>query len=223
MLEVGVGGVGHPVGVLQLGQLGGHRLEMGRAGPDRGPEVGRGHERRVEVRLLGEQAEAEVALADDRAAVGLVEPGREPEQRRLAGAVGPDEADAVADGDRGVDFVEDDERADLAGDPLEPEQAHRSPPGDPVAVAIAARAAARRRGRRPLRPIGPRLVGRPFGLGRRQPERRRRRRARSSAARAGRPVPPTPPVIVARIAPRLPGRPPAAAGTTSRSASPGRR
>ena len=54
---------------------------------------------RVEVRLLGEQAERQAALAMDLALIGLVEAGRDPEQGRLAGAVRADEADPVAERD----------------------------------------------------------------------------------------------------------------------------
>ena len=45
VLEVGVGRVGDAARRLQGGQLGRHRLEMGRSGPDGGPQVRRGHER----------------------------------------------------------------------------------------------------------------------------------------------------------------------------------
>ena len=65
------------------------------------------------MRLLGEQPERQAALAMDLAAVGLIAAGGQPEEGRLAGAVGSDQADPVTQRDRGVDRVEDDEGADL--------------------------------------------------------------------------------------------------------------
>ena len=127
VLEVGVGGAGGVTVVLEASQLLGHPLEVRRAVPHGRAEVGRRHERLVEVRLLAQQAEAEAPLAGRAAAVRLVLPGGDPEQRRLAGAVGPDEADALPGSDRGRDPVEDHERADLAHDALEPDKRHGSP------------------------------------------------------------------------------------------------
>jgi hypothetical protein len=51
---------------------------------------------------LGQVQHARVAGADDAAAVGCVETGQQPHQRRLAAAVGPDQGDlrAVVDGER---------------------------------------------------------------------------------------------------------------------------
>ena len=92
--------------------------------------------------LLREQAEGQAALAMDLAEVGLVATRRQAEQRRLAGAVRADQADPVAEGDRGVDRVEDDEGADLAGDARQAEDAHRAGPA--AAAGADARAAARR-------------------------------------------------------------------------------
>ena len=67
------------------------------------PQVGRGHERLVEMGLLRQQPEGQAALAMDLAEVRLVAPGGEAEQRRLAGAVRADQPDPVAERDRGVD------------------------------------------------------------------------------------------------------------------------
>ena len=78
----------------------GHPIEVRGAGPDRRPQVRRGHERLVEMRLLGEQPEGQAALAMDLAAIGLVAAGGEAQQRRLAGAVRPDQPDPVAERDR---------------------------------------------------------------------------------------------------------------------------
>ena len=87
VLELGVARLGDPAVALERGQPLGHQVEVGRAGPDRRAQVGRGHERRVEMRLLGEQPEGQAALAVDLAAVRLVAPGGEPQERGLAGAV----------------------------------------------------------------------------------------------------------------------------------------
>src|SRR5947207_6886046 len=51
---------------------------------------------RVAEHLLTEEAEARAPGVGDRTAVWLVEPGRDPQQGRLAGAVRTDEADPVA-------------------------------------------------------------------------------------------------------------------------------
>ena len=191
--ELGVGAARRPVPSRSIaGQPLGHPLEVGGARPDRRPQVRRGHERLVEVRLLGEQPEGQAALAMDLAAVGLVAPGGEPQQRRLAGAVRPDEADPVAERDRRVDRVEDDERADLAGDARQAQDAHRA--GLPRrAPTPAPRPGASRRPASFAR-SGP---GPP-------PEPPRRASARRSPPRparsSGRPARRGPPVIVRRIA-----------------------
>ena len=117
MEKLGIGVVGHPSLALHRRQPLGHPIEMRRAGPDRGPQVRRGHERLVEVGLLGEQAERQAALAMDLAAVRFVTTGRQAEERRLARPVRADQPDPVAERDRRVDRIEDDERADLAGHP----------------------------------------------------------------------------------------------------------
>ena len=103
MEELGIGVVGDPLLALHRRQPLGHPIEVRRAGPDRGPQVRRGHERLVEVGLLGEQPEAQAALAMDLAAVRLVATGGEAQERRLAGAVRADQADPVAERDRRVD------------------------------------------------------------------------------------------------------------------------
>jgi hypothetical protein len=82
----------------------------------------------VEVRLLGEHPDRQAPLARDLARVGLVDPGGDPQQRRLPGAVRADQADPVAQGDRRIDPVEDHERADLAMDALESQDRHQAAP-----------------------------------------------------------------------------------------------
>ena len=64
----------------------------------------------------GEQTRAALAR--------LVTAGGDPEQRRLAGPVRADEADPIAESDRGVDRIEDDERPDLAMHAGQPENRH---------------------------------------------------------------------------------------------------
>ena len=218
MLEVGVDVVGHPMARLQVGQLAPPSLEVGGPVPDGAPQVRRGHERRVEVRFLGEQAEGQTALPVHLAAIGLVEPGGDPEQRRLAGAVRPDEPDPVASaiaasiGSR-ITNVPISRRT-----PVEPQDRHQAASAgrDGVAGPVGARAAARRvAAARSVRSVRLRAVGR-------GPPRRRQPDA-PLAADLG-PAPPRrrvgPPRHLARIARRPFDRPPTAAGTTSRSASP---
>ena len=197
MLEVRVGRVGDPPLPLVPGEGLGHPLEVRGPAADGGAQVGRRHEDLVEVGLLREEAERQAALAHDLAPIRFVATRCEPEQRRLAGAVGPDEADPVAQRERDVDPVEDDERPDLAGDLGEAEDRHQA---DPAPVPDAARAAARRvAAARFVRSVRERAVARAAssGVTPRLPspgssvQRRPRRRA--------------PPVIVRRIV-RAPAR-----------------
>ena len=66
--ELGVGRLDHPAVALERGQLLRHPVQVRGAGPDRRAERLRGHERLVEVGLLGEQADGQAALAVDLAA-----------------------------------------------------------------------------------------------------------------------------------------------------------
>ncbi len=125
VLEMGVGGLLDAVVALEVGERLGHPVEVRGALADRGPKVRRGHELVVEMRLLGKQPERQPALPMDLAGVGFVAAGGQPHQRRLAGPVRSDEADPIADRDRGGDRVEDDERPDLAMDAGQPEDGHR--------------------------------------------------------------------------------------------------
>ena len=125
-------------GALHRRESLGHPVEVRGTGPDRLAQVGRGHERLVEMCLLGEETEGQAALSMDLAAVRLVAACRQPEQRRLARPVRTDQPDPVAERDRRVDGVEDDERSDLAGHAGQSEDAHEPDP------ATDARAAARR-------------------------------------------------------------------------------
>ena len=129
VLEVRVGRLGDAAFALERRERLGHPLEMGRPAPDRRAQVRGGHEHLVEMRLLGEEPEREAALPDDLAAIRFVASGREPEQRRLAGAVGTDQADPIAGRQGDVDLVEDDERPHLSGDFAEPQERHQAVPG----------------------------------------------------------------------------------------------
>ncbi len=142
--ELLVAGAGRTVRLLERPHLRLDRLHPGRPAADRGAEVRRGRERLVEMGLLGQQPHAEVPAPLDLAHVGLVDAGDDPEQGGLARAVRADHADALADGDRRVDPVEDHEGPDLAHDPGEPDERHRQAP--PAAARAPARrvAAARR-------------------------------------------------------------------------------
>ena len=100
VLKLGIEDLLDPVSLLQLAQPGAEVEELGRGRSDGGPEVGRGHEGDVEVRLLGEQADGQAAFPAHVTEVRFVEPGRDPEQRGLARAVRADQPDPVAQGDR---------------------------------------------------------------------------------------------------------------------------
>ena len=100
--RVDVGGerrVGEPpLGGVQLG------LELGDLRP-RGEH--RGERRALVARHeLGQERVHEPAAADDLARVGVLEPGEDPQQRRLAAAVGAEHADPRAGGQLEVEPVE---------------------------------------------------------------------------------------------------------------------
>ena len=128
MLERRVRRLGHPMGRLELAQLEFHPLEVRGTLADGGAGGPGGHERRVEVRFLEEEAERQPTLAVDLAAVRLVETGRDPEQRRLAGPVRADEPDPLLQRHRSAHVVEDDERADLAAHVRESQERHQPAP-----------------------------------------------------------------------------------------------
>ena len=101
VLEVRVAGRPGLAPVLERRELLGHPLEVRGAVADRGPQVRRGHERLVEVRLLAEQPERQPALA--------ARPSRGPARRGpdtirssvvLPAPFGPDEAHPLARRDR---------------------------------------------------------------------------------------------------------------------------
>ena len=127
VLEVGVERLLHAPFPLQRREPLPHRLEVRRPVADRGPQIRRGHEGGVEMRLLREQPDRQPALPMDGAAVGLIPAGGDPQQGRLAGAVRPDEPDPVVDRDGRRDVVEDHERAHLAADPLQADDRHEWP------------------------------------------------------------------------------------------------
>ena len=83
-------GIGH--GGLQLLQLGGHRAHRAGAVHHLGDGAAAGHLAHV----LAEVADGDAAIDGDLALVGQLLPGDHAEERRLAGAVGPDEPDLLA-------------------------------------------------------------------------------------------------------------------------------
>ena len=222
MLERPVGGLRDVTATLELASSTAIALQVGGAVADRRPQVRRGHERLVEVRLLGEQAERQPALAGDLAADRA---RRGPAAIRssvvLPAPFGPTRPTRSPRAIARVDLVEDHERADLAANALEPQDRHQPGSG--------------RRGR------GPAPAARRGGRRRRAAARRvrsARDRLRSRLVRARPPDAPSPSSSVQRRSragpapsrPRVipaedrgrarPIRRPAAAGTTSRSASP---
>ena len=66
--------------------------------------------------VLRQVADGQAGRLDDRAAIGLVEPGQDAEQSGLAGAVRPAEADAIAVADRPGHRVEQDAFAECLGE-----------------------------------------------------------------------------------------------------------
>ena len=144
VLEIGIRRIRDVTGGFERRQLGRHRLEVRRPRANGRAQVGGGHERVVEMRLLGEEADRQPALARHRAAVGLIRAGRDPHERRLARPIRADQPDPVAERDRAGDPVEDRERADLARDVGQPDDRHQSPPGVAAARAAARRVAAAR-------------------------------------------------------------------------------
>ena len=194
VLEVRVRGVRDAAVPLVGGEGLGHPVEVGGPAADRRAEVGRGHEDRVEVGLLGEQAERQAALAQDLAPIGLVAARGEAQQRGLARAVRPNEADPVAERDRGDDLSR------ITNVPTSRRDARR-----------AAGSTSGGRRRRPPTPRAPPPAGsprpassarsvsapRPGPLVRRQPESPLPRQLRPA-----RPRRPAPPVIPRRIAAR---------------------
>ena len=138
MLEIGVRGIGHAAIALEGSERVRHPLEVRGAGPNGRPQVRGGHEGLVEVGLLPEQPDSQAALPDDLATIRLIAARRKSQQRGLAGAVRTDQADPVAERDRRLDRIEDDERPDLTGHLRQPQDRHQPLPVD------ATRAAARR-------------------------------------------------------------------------------
>src|SRR5260370_37628995 len=76
------------------------------------------------MRFLPENADGDATLPLHLAGVGLIDAGHDSEECRFAGAVRADKADAVAERNRSIDVVEDDERADLADHARQPDDRH---------------------------------------------------------------------------------------------------
>ena len=98
VVGVGVGPGGHDLVVLVD-----ERLDLGHAVHDVALDV----LGRVELGLLGEVADGEAGRQARLAGEAVVEPGHDPEEARLAGAVRPDDADLGARVERDRDVLED--------------------------------------------------------------------------------------------------------------------
>ncbi len=94
-------GSSSPVQAKLLEQIA--RLIMVVAGAEAGLDIGQRGLVLAEIRLLRQIADGGAGLHEAAAAVGLDQPGRDLQQRRLAGAVAADQADALAGGDRQLD------------------------------------------------------------------------------------------------------------------------
>ena len=111
-------GVGEAL--LGLGEL---ALER----PELGARVEHGGERGAVVALddLRQRREHEPAAARDRAAVGVLGPGEDAQQRRLAAAVGPEDADARPVGELEVELGQHRAAAERLDDAARGQQRHR--------------------------------------------------------------------------------------------------
>ena len=92
----------------RVGEAGLGGVQVGLERRDLGPGREHGRQRRALVArdLLGQERVHEPAPADDLARVGMLEPGEDPQQRRLAAPVGPEHADPRAGGQLEVQPVE---------------------------------------------------------------------------------------------------------------------
>ena len=97
-------------------------VELGEIGPGRAHRL----ERRPPVaeRMLREVGDRRAAAADDRARVGLLDPGEQPQQGRLARAVGADDPHAGAGLDEEVEAVEDGAAAERLPDAVQADEGH---------------------------------------------------------------------------------------------------
>ena len=78
----------------------------------------------VAERVLRQERDDDSAPADARAGVGLLEPGEQPQHRRLAGAVGADDADPRARLDREGEAVEHGSAAERLANGVEADERH---------------------------------------------------------------------------------------------------
>ena len=88
--------------LLELVHLGLHRQQLG----ERAAGLLEDRAARVRQAVLRQVADGQRGGLEDRAGIGLVEPGHHPEQRGLAGAVRTAQADALASRDLPGDVVE---------------------------------------------------------------------------------------------------------------------
>ena len=117
---------------LQLGQLALQPLDLRGAGPHGRSHGRRADEGRIQVRLLAQQPDARPGRDVDGPAIGVLAARDDPEQRRLAGTVGADQADTLAARERGADRIEDDEVTDLAAHIVQAQDAHALRLPDPT-------------------------------------------------------------------------------------------
>ena len=111
---------------LRRGELVGDPVQLAVELVQVGPGRADGLERvpLVAERVLRQERDDDPAAAHGGARVGLLEPGDEPEHRRLAGAVGADDADAGARLDREVQAVEHGSAAERLADGVQADERH---------------------------------------------------------------------------------------------------
>ena len=207
--------------------LGGVQLGLGLG--DLGPRGEHGRQRRavVALDLLGQERVHEPAAADDVARVGVLEPGEDPQQRRLAAAVGAEHADPRAGGQLEVEPVEHAAAAEALHEPARGDQgdARHRPSSIGRGTDRGKAGSTRVDGRATPHPHRPRRPPRPRAGGARRRRRarpaRRRRRPRLADRRPRRRCPSCPPPCAGSSSP-----PPASssgcAPASSRTGAPGR-
>ena len=120
----------HLVGLVGVGHLGFDRLQFGGDfghGTSAVHRFGNRAAARHLADILAEVTDGHAAIDRDLAFVGLILAGDQTEQRRLAGAVGADEADLLAALERGGGLDEDDLVAILLADIVEANHGTRNP------------------------------------------------------------------------------------------------
>ncbi len=168
----------HPVEVgreLGRGQLLGHAMQVAVELVEIGTGRADGLERvsLVAERMLGEEGDDDAAPPHRRAGVGLLEPGDQPQHRRLARAVRADDAHAGARLDREVEAVEHGSAPERLAHGVQRDEGHLATPGR---LRLAAGGAGLRRSLASLAALRP--AARTFVLFHRATHRERRARSR---------------------------------------------